>query len=540
MRKVADAVIALRGWRRVVVAAAAGAVSALALAPWFAFPVLWFSLPILVWLIDGSGAPGKVWGLGSLAPAAVVGWCFGFGYFVAGLWWIGAAFFVEADKFVWLMPIAVIGLPALLALFWALGAVLARMFWPEGWARILVFAGAFSVAEWLRGHVLTGFPWNAFGYALAPAPTMMQSAALVGLWGLTLAAFIVFAAPALLVPEGGQLRRGDRFFVVCAATVFIAHVAFGVVRLAGTQDQGADGVHLRIVQPAIPQDEKWLEANADAIFKRQLDLSEIGSGPLDERIEAFDLIIWPESAFPFYLEERPDALTMLADLLPEGTILISGAARVGPAARGKVPPVFNSILVIDDEGKILDTYDKVHLVPFGEYLPFQSALESIGISQLTGVPGGFTAGSGRRTIALADAPAFEPLICYEIIFPGAVIEAGRRPGWLLNVTNDAWYGDTPGPRQHFQQARLRAVEEGLPLVRAANTGISAIVDANGNVIASLGVGKSGVVDGFLPLAGSPTVYSRYGDLIFWIVLIGVLCAATIKHLNKCGYGNKQI
>jgi apolipoprotein N-acyltransferase len=169
MRKVADAVIALRGWRQVVAAAAAGAVSALALAPWFAFPVLWFSLPVLVWLIDGAAGPAKAWRFGGLAPAAVVGWSFGFGYFVAGLWWIGAAFFVEGDKFVWLMPVAVIGLPAFLALFWALGAALARLFWLEGWARILVFAAAFSLAEWLRGHVLTGFPWNAFGYALAPA-----------------------------------------------------------------------------------------------------------------------------------------------------------------------------------------------------------------------------------------------------------------------------------------------------------------------------------------------------------------------------------
>jgi apolipoprotein N-acyltransferase len=201
--------------------------------------------------------------------------------------------------------------------------------------------------------------------------------------------------------------------------------------------------------------------------------------------------------------------------------------------------VFNSILVIGDEGEVIDGYDKVHLVPFGEYLPFQSALESIGLRQLTGVPGGFAAGPGRRTIPLANAPAFGPLICYEIVFPGAATEAGRRPGWLLNVTNDAWYGDTPGPRQHFHQARLRAVEEGLPLVRAANTGISAILDAYGNVIASLGVDEMGVVDGFLPATGSPTLYSRYGDLTFWISALGILCTATINRLNKGNYGNRQ-
>ena len=539
MRKVADAVIALRGWRRVFLAMAAGAFSALAMAPWFAFPVLWISLPVLVWLIDGAAGPIPARHFGGLATAAVVGWGFGFGYFVAGLWWIGAAFFVEADKFAWLMPVAVLGLPTCLALFWALGAALARLLWPAGWARILVFASAFSLAEWLRGHVLTGFPWNAFGYALTPTPTTMQSAALVGLWGLTLAAFVVFAAPAALVRLSGASRGADRLFVALAAALLVAHVAFGVVRVAGTPEQVSDGTRLRIVQPAIPQDEKWIETNADRIFALQLELSETGNGREDDRIESFDLIVWPESAFPFYLEERPDALVALADLLPSGTALISGAARLAPSGSGETERVFNSVLLIGDDGEILDAYDKAHLVPFGEYLPFQSALESIGLSQLTGVPGGFTAGPGRRTMPLANAPAFGPLICYEIIFPGAATEVDHRPDWLLNVTNDAWYGDTPGPRQHFHQARLRAVEEGLPLVRAANTGISAIVDAYGNRIASLDVDETGVVDGFLPSSVSRTAYSRYGDFPFWIAVLGILCAATINRFNKSNYANRH-
>jgi len=539
MRKVAAAVIALRGWRRVSLAMAAGALSALAMAPWFAFPVLWISLPVLVWLIDGTAGQIPPRRFGGLATAAVVGWGFGFGYFVAGLWWIGAVFFVEADKFAWLMPVAVVGLPACLALFWAFGAALARLLWPAGWARILVFAAALSLAEWLRGHVLTGFPWNTFGYALAPMPTMMQSAALVGLWGLTLAAFIVFAAPAVLVPVSGVTRRGDRLFVALAAALLVAHVAFGVVRIAGTPEQVSDGTRLRIVQPAIPQDEKWIDENANGIFTLQLELSETGNGGEDDRIESFDLIVWPESAFPFYLEDRPDAQVTLADLLPVGTTLISGAARLATDGNSETERVFNSVLLIGDGGEILDTYDKAHLVPFGEYLPFQSALESIGLSQLTGVPGGFTAGPGRRTIRLANAPPFGPLICYEIIFPGAATKVGQRPDWLLNVTNDAWYGDTPGPRQHFHQARLRAVEEGLPLVRAANTGISAIVDAYGNRISSLDVGEQGVVDGFLPSAGPPTVYSRYGDLTFWITVLGILCAAAINQFNKSNYDNRH-
>lgn len=538
MRKVADAVIALRGWRRPILAVVAGALSALAMAPWFAFPVLWVSLPVLVWLIDGTAGADSHPTAG-VRMAAVVGWSFGFGYFVAGLWWIGAAFFVEADKFIWLMPIAVVGLPAFLALFWGFGAVLARLLWLDGWARILVFAAAFSLSEWLRGHVLTGFPWNALGYALAPMPVMMQSAALVGLWGLTLAAFVVFAAPALLFTGQGLGCRGSQIAVACAATVLVAHVGFGIVRLAAAPEDTNGRVRVRVVQPAVPQNEKWVEDNADAIFDWLLELSAFGRLPTDDRIEAFDLIVWPESAFPFYLDERPDASAALADLLPEGATLLSGAARIEPANAGGPERVFNSIFVIDADGEVVDIYDKSHLVPFGEFLPFQSMLESIGINQLTGIPGGFAAGGGRQTLQLTGAPPFGPLICYEIIFPGAAIQPGNRPGWLLNVTNDAWYGDTPGPRQHFHQARLRAVEEGLPLVRAANTGISAIVDANGRVIAELAVNEAGVVDGILPSARWPTAYNRYGDNAFWTITLLILCSATIKQFNRSKQSNRQ-
>ncbi len=528
MRKVADTVAALRGWRRAVLAIVAGAVSALAMAPWSFFPVLWVSLPVLIWLIDGTARRDGAARAGGLMAAATIGWSFGFGYFVAGLWWIGAAFFVEADKFIWLMPLAVVGLPAFLALFWGLGAALARLVWFDGWVRILGFAAAFSCVEWLRGNVLTGFPWNAVGYALTPTPLMMQSAALVGLWGLTLVAFVVFAAPALLVADdAGEVPRGSKAFVAGAALILIAHVTFGAFRLAGAPDVAFDGIHVRIVQPAIPQNEKWVEDNADAILIRLFELSDAGFAPTDRRIENFDIVVWPESAFPFYLEERPDVYALLADLLPEATVLLVGAARIESVSPERV---FNSVFVIDGVGDVVDVYDKHHLVPFGEYLPFQSTLESFGIRQLTGVPGGFAAGPGPITLPLAGAPSFGPLICYEIIFPGAATEAGNRPGWLLNVTNDAWYGDTPGPRQHFHQARLRAVEEGLPLVRAANTGISAIVDANGVVLASLGVDRLGVVDGLLPEARFDTFYSTYRDVVFWAAVLVILSTTAVKYI----------
>src|SRR5690606_8044733 len=231
---------------------AAGAFSALAFAPFYAVPVLWVTVPVFVWLLDGAEPDPRDSAWRRLLPAAIVGFGFGFGFFLAGLWWIGAAFLVDADTFAWALPFAVAGLPALLALFWGFGAALARLFWSEGWPRLVVFAVAMAAAEWLRGHLFTGFPWNAFGYALTPLPVMMQSAALVGVWGLTLAAFFIFAAPVALVGEAGRARR---VVPALAAALLVAHVAFGFVRLAGGPDPLVPDVRFRIVQPVVPQDE---------------------------------------------------------------------------------------------------------------------------------------------------------------------------------------------------------------------------------------------------------------------------------------------
>lgn len=516
MRSFANAIIVLWGWRRIVVAVAAGALSALAFAPFDGFPVLWLTFPVFVWLLDGATAAEGAGFLSRLLPAAIVGWSFGFGFFLAGLWWIGAAFLVDAPVFGWLMPFAVVLLPAGLAFFWAFGAALARLFWSDRWSRVLVFAVALSVAEWLRGHLFTGFPWNAVGYALTPVPVMMQSAALVGIWGLTLAACFIFAAPALLVGASPAERRAGRVAVAVAGGLLLAHVGFGVVRLAGGPDATVPGVHLRIMQPDIPH-ETWGLEKADAIMQRYVDLSGEGKGAAG--LKGVTHLIWPESPFPFLLTERPSALAAIADLLPSGTTLITGAARAEFPPGGGRPPIYNAVYVIDGSGEILDAYNKVHLVPFGEYIPFAWLLRRLGLRQLITLPGGFTAGAQRQTLTVPGAPPAAPLICYEIIFPGAVLPPGPRPGWLVNVTDDSWFGDTPGPDQHFLQARVRAVEEGLPLVRAANSGISAIVDGHGRVIASLGLGHSGVVDGDLPVALPPTPYARFGDLIFALLLV---------------------
>jgi apolipoprotein N-acyltransferase len=532
MDRIANSIVVLWGWRRVALAIGAGALSALAMAPFHLFPVLWITLPIFVWLIDGATAEDGAGVIGRLMPAALVGWSFGFGFFVCGLWWIGTAFLVEAADFAWAIPFAVIALPAGLALFWALGAAAARSAWSDGWTRILVFAVAMTAAEWLRGHVLTGFPWNALGYALTPNALMMQSAALVGLWGLTLAAFIVFAAPAALAGTPRGTRRGRNRFLAFAAALFVAHLGFGELRLLAAGDPTTGNVTIRIVQPALDQADKWNTSEEDAIVSRYLNLSDGATSPDRDGVGSADILVWPESAFPFLLTDRPDVLAAIAALLPKGTTLITGAARAEPGHSGRLPRVFNSVYVIADNGEIVGAYDKVHLVPFGEYLPFRGLFDALGVRQVIDLPGGFSPGSRRLTLTLDGAPSFTPLICYEIIFPGEVLPPGPRPGWLLNLTNDGWYGNTPGPYQHFLQARLRAVEEGLPLVRVANSGISGIIDGYGRVLRSLGLGLAGIVDGNLPATLPPTVYARFGDSIFLALLIVIVAVAGVPQFTS--------
>lgn len=513
MDRIAGSIVALSGIRRLAVAMAAGALSSLALAPFGLFPLLFATIPVFVWLIDGAVARGAGRG-GRFRASAAVGWWFGFGYFLGGLWWLGAALLVDGVEFAWMLPLAVLLVPAGLALFYGLGAGVAGLFWRPGWRRVLVLAVGMTGGDWLKGHILTGFPWNAFGYTLAPSPVMMQSAALVGLWGLTLLAFLVFAAPAAFWGRAGRRSRGDIGFTLLALALFALHVAYGAARLHFAEAAGR-GPGVRIVQPALDQSEKWEAQDEAEVVGRYLGLSGGATLAGGAGSPAVTILVWPESAFPFLLDERPEMLAAIAALLPPGTTLVTGAVRANTATDDP-EDAFNSVLVVGEDGEIGAAYDKVRLVPFGEYLPLRPLLERLGLRQIVEIPAGFTPGEKRLTLSLDGAPPFAPLICYEMIFPGAVVPSGARPGWLLNLTNDGWFGDTPGPYQHFHQARLRAVEEGLPLVRAANTGISAIVDPYGRIEASLGLGLAGAVNGTLPAPTRLTPYARLGD---WIVLI---------------------
>ncbi len=506
------------GWKRAALALVAGALSTLAMAPFNAWPVLFVTFPVAVWLIDGAAA-GKWRGV---PAAAMSGFWFGLGYFVPGLYWIGNAFLVDASTFAWLMPFAVLGLPAYLALFTAAGFALARLLWTRDASRVLALAISLTATEWLRGHLLTGFPWNTFGYALSEPLALAQTASLIGLWGMTFLSVAIFASPAALI-DGSSRGRKPWIAPVAALALLAAMGAYGTVRLS-QQPTAFTKVKLRIMQPNLQQDARFNYSAKAEVMQKYLTLSDRASGPQSTGVSDAKILIWPESAFPFFLTREADAMAQIADLLPRGTVLITGSVRAPDGPPGaRVTRAYNSIYIIDHDGSVLSVYDKLHLVPFGEYLPFQDWMEKLGFVQLTKVQGGFIAGTRRRTLEIPDAPRALPLICYEAIFPGSVAPRDDRPGWIVNLTNDGWFGISTGPYQHLQQARLRAVEEGLPVVRAANTGISAVIDPSGRIVARLGLGIEGVLDASLPAALPPTVYAQLREIpIAVIVAVALL------------------
>lgn len=516
MGTLAGRVILLWGWKRVLAAFLAGALAALAQAPFDFFAICFISFPVLVWLLDGAVSTNGGGIMRRALPFFSTGWWFGFGYFTAGLWWTGAAVLVQGDAFAWALPFAVLGLPALLAIFYGFACLVAWFFWSEGIGRILGLAFAFGLAEWLRSFVLTGFPWNAIGYAAMPIPLLMQSVKIVGMNGMNVLAVFLFSLPALLVS-----RRHLRLGLACGLALVVLHIGYGYARLAAAP--AAEGtLPVRIVQPSIEQSEKWDKETRDRIFKTYLDLS---STPTSGDRPSPRLIIWPETAVPFLFTERPDALVALGEMIKDDQTLFAGAVRSeAPATAGGQTRYYNAVVAINSAGEIVDAVDKVHLVPFGEYVPLGGLLSRLGVTELVESVGPFSAGSARSTLAVGEGISALPFICYEIIFPDLVLKDTSGADFILNLTNDAWFGDTPGPYQHFQQARIRAVEAGLPLVRAANNGISAVVDPYGRIVDAFALNAYGALDAEVPLgeAGAPSIGKPGINGFILLALCGIL------------------
>lgn len=493
----------LRGRGRFLAVVAAGGVSALGFAPFHLWPLWFLALPMLGLVLDGSRDERPV-------QAFVLGWGFGFGQFLVGMHWIGYPFVVDMDRHAWMLPFVVPLFPAGLAIFWGLAALAARMLRLEGRGRVLVLTGVLGTAEWLRGHVLTGLPWNLSGYVWTGSDVMIQSASLYGAYGLSLVTLLAALAPLLALDVDGSRRSRGWWLALLGVGIVAGLWVFGSLRLPEGTVPGVENVRLRLVQPNVPQHEKWKPELTIRNWERLVQLTAAPGLAQDS------IVVWPEAAPPFMLLTTDGALDVVASLLPDSAVLLTGTQRV---ERGETSRYFNSMVAVDGRGQVRATYDKSHLVPFGEYLPLYELLQPLGITQLTGMHGGFSQGEGVRTIQMPGVPPFGVLICYEIIFPASVVERGARPQWLVNMTDDSWFGPWAGPYQHLDIARVRAVEEGLSIARAANTGVSAVIDPYGRIISSLGLGKSGVVDASLPGAIEPTFYSFAGDAIFLLLLI---------------------
>ncbi|MDX2095511.1 MAG: apolipoprotein N-acyltransferase [Alphaproteobacteria bacterium] len=483
----------------------AGALLTLGFAPYHLWPVLFVSLPLLYRQLTTSTR---------YRQAALRAFFFGYGYSMAGTWWIANALLVDADKFAWLLPFSVLGLSAVMALWFVLLGVLVHRL--RARMDILLFAVLWVLVEYLRSLGMFGFPWNLVGYMSLAALPLAQLAALIGTYGLSFLLVLLGLLP--VVWSGGMGCKNKWRLTICVALLLGLVYGYGLSRLQ-TPTAFTDTL-LRVVQPNIPQAVKGTRAGQAVAIEAlgQLTAAPSATGAVP------DVTIWPETAYPFTLRAGG------THALPPVKLLLTGAVR----AEGYAPEVkiWNSLVAMDGEGHILATYDKHQLVPFGEFVPLRHVLP---LAKITPGDLDFSRGQGPRTLAVGRLPPFSPLVCYEAIFPWmAVDSAAPRPAWLLNVTNDGWYGDSAGPYQHFEMARMRAIEQGVPLVRAANSGISAVVDGYGRVVRALKLHERGVMDVYLPAMVANNAYSDYSQFI-------ILCIFALSlFMHIIAYNRRQI
>jgi apolipoprotein N-acyltransferase len=481
-------------------AAAIGGLGLVLVLPPVGVPLGLLGLTILVHLLHGETRPGR---------ALLLGWLFGLAYFVGGLYWVAIAFFVDAEAYGWLAVPAVLGLSALLGLTVGLAAwVTALPRWRSLEARALAFAAACTGAELVRAGTIIQFPWNPIAIAWTTSDVTLQGVAWLGTYGLSLVTVAAAGLLARCLEPGGRRWTG----LVAPAVLVAALLGGGAYRLATAGEPALTPVRLRLVQADIPQHLKWDLDQEIGWFRRHLDLSR------EPAAVPPDALVWPESAVAFSLEADAVGRGAIAGVLSPGAYALVGGDHV-VIEDGKVASAANSLFAIDAKGEIRARHDKVNLVPFGEFTPFRPILGRLGFGKLVESTLDFTPGPGRATVSLPGLPPFSPLICYEAVFPNEAALPSPRPAWLLNITNDAWFGTSSGPYQHLAMARMRAVEEGLPLVRAANTGVSVVTDPYGRVLHRLGLGRQGVVDARLP---EPLPQASPERRLGWPLLAGLI------------------
>ena len=486
-----------------------GLILPLSYPPFYVLPIFYLATCLVFCLAVQNLAAFSLWQLARL------GWCFGFGQFASGMAWIGEAFLVEAELFLWALPFAVTGLPAGLGLFhaaaFALFGVLAKRAAPGRLGAYILLAVLLALSEYARSHVLTGLPWNLPAMGWAGWLYLAQPVAFIGLYGMSL----------LVLVSVGLMASAQRAAVLAALALPLAAFAYSLFVLSGGPAKpDAAALKVTVVQPNLAQREKWRPELRDRNIEKTFKMTALGLQYAPDT----NLIIWPETAIPALIDEGPGFAERLAAALAradDGRIpyLLTGAIRREVSAKGTA--FFNSAMLWSGDGLLLARSDKHHLVPFGEYLPLQSFLEAIGLQQLARLRGGYMAGPAAARLSAARLPLLAPLICYEAVFP-ALAQRGPRPAVFVNLTNDGWFGTSFGPYQHLAQARLRAIEQALPLLRAANTGMSAAFDARGRQLDRLPLGEAGVFSLPLPPPLPASFYARYGDILFWLLGGGLL------------------
>lgn len=507
----------LDGWRGLAASFLAGLLAVLALAPYHFWPVWIVSLAVLLWRLDGARRGHR-----PLRGGFVTGLVFGMGYFLAGTFWVGFAFINRGPEFAALVPIALPLFAAMLAVFWGIaGAIYARFAQNTEW-RVLSFAAIFALTEWVRSHIFSGLPWNLPAYTWPAGGAVSQSASWLGVYGLSFLTLLMFAAPAMLATRDLGPRRLlpalSGFALLCV--LFFA----GSLRLVSTTVPDVEDVRLRIAHSNITQAEKWGDEGEDIARDRYMSLTR--QPGLDEVTH----VLWPEGALPIYMLEDGQTLSRLGTALNDGPALIAGINR--RARAGDEVVYHNSLAAMRFRGGELSVdalYDKVLLVPFGETIPMASLISAIGFDEFARLQ--FTPGPRAIVAEIPGLPPMMPLICYEAVFPHFWQSTAERPEWFFNLSNDAWFGDTSGPRQHLVQSRYRSIEAGIPLIRSASRGYSGVVDPLGRMPVIIAPEQEGAFDVTLPRALSPTPYAMYGDLLFWFMVLGVFGGLALQKLR---------
>lgn len=498
-----------------------GAIASLAMAPLHIWPALPIGLCVLLWSADGARHTARPVRSGFLR-----GFVFGMGYFLAGTFWIAFAFLTRGEGFAALVPLAVPAFAALLAVFWGAAMALYAFAAQRSVWRILVFAASITLMEWIRGHLFGGLPWNLPAYAWPAGGALSQTASWFGVYGLSFLTVFIFSAPAVAI--GGRLSAARLMPALAGLALGLILFFSGAIRLANAESAVWPDVRLRIVQTDIGQQEKWEPGGEAMTRQRYLDLT------ASPGLEDVTHVVWPEGALPTLMLEDGETLGMIGSRLQDGQALLAGVNRRSLTEDGYV--YFNSLAVMhfrQSVPRIDALYDKARLTPFGETIPLSWLVAAVGFDDFARLQ--FTAGSGAYTLDIPNAPPMMPLICYEAIFPGFVRATEERPQWLFNLSNDAWFGVTAGPRQHYNQARYRTIESGLPMVRSASRGVSGVIDPFGRALVEIEPDAEGAYDVDLPAALTAPPYAHWGDapiLILLVLIFGGLAVERRAHIRR--------